>query len=177
MVKAFDDKDDEKAGARGSPFDSKLAGSVRDSAQQIWLAGMGAFAKAQAEGKQVFETLVKEGASLQKKTQGVAGEKMEEVSGRMSSLADEMSSRAGKQWGRFETLFEDGTARAMKRLRVPTASDIQALSDRIDALAAQVAANARSAARAAAARRTGAAKKTATKRATKTSATGKPPSD
>jgi hypothetical protein len=28
------------------PFDSALAGSVKESAQQIWLAGMGAFAKA-----------------------------------------------------------------------------------------------------------------------------------
>ena len=176
MVKEFDDND-EKSAPRSSPFDSKLAGSVRDSAQQIWLAGMGAFAKAQAEGKQVFDTLVKEGTSLQKKTQGVAGEKMDEVSGRMSSLADEMSSRAGKQWGKFETLFEDGTARAMKRLRVPTASDIKALADRIDALSAQVAANARSAARAAASRRTGAAKKTPAKRASKTAATRKPPSD
>ena len=174
MVKEFDDGDDAKAAPRSSPFDSKLAGSVRDSAQQIWLAGMGAFAKAQAEGKQVFDTLVKEGASLQKKTQGAAGDKMEEVSGRMSSLAEDMSSRAGKQWGKFETLFEDGTARAMKRLGVPTAKDIQALADRIDALSAQVAANARSAARAAASRRTGAAKKTAAKRASKTAATRRP---
>ena len=177
MVKEYDDNDDEKTASRSSPFDSKLAGSVRDSAQQIWLAGMGAFAKAQAEGKQVFETLVKEGTSLQKKTQGVAGEKMEEVSGRMSSLAEDMSSRAGKQWGKFETLFEEGAARAMKRLRVPTATDIQALSDRIEALSAQVTANARSAARAAASRRTGAAKKTAAKRTAKTSAARKPPSD
>jgi poly(hydroxyalkanoate) granule-associated protein len=47
---------------------------VKESAKEIWLAGMGAFAKAQAEGRQVFETLVKEGSSLQKKTQGVAEE-------------------------------------------------------------------------------------------------------
>lgn len=178
MATEFDDNDDEtstrKAGPKASPFDSKLAGSVRDSAQQIWLAGMGAFAKAQAEGKQVFDTLVKEGSSLQKKTQGAAGEKLDEVSGRMSSLAEGMSARAGQQWGKFETLFEDGTARAMKRLGVPTGKDIQALGDRIEALSAQVAANARAAARAAAVRKTGAARKTAAKRtsrsASKTSA-------
>jgi hypothetical protein len=51
-------------------MDSQLAASVKDSAQQIWLAGMGAFSKAQEEGGKVFETLVKEGMSLQKKTQG-----------------------------------------------------------------------------------------------------------
>ena len=47
---------------------------VKDSAQQIWLAGMGAFSKAQAEGRQVFEALVKEGTSLQRKTQTAAEE-------------------------------------------------------------------------------------------------------
>ena len=48
-------------------LDSQLASSVKESAQQIWLAGMGAFAKAQAEGKQVFDALVKEGTALQKR--------------------------------------------------------------------------------------------------------------
>ena len=66
-----------------SLFDSALASSVKESAKEIWLAGMGAFAKAQAEGKQVFEALVKEGSSLQKKTQGVAEEKFGEVTSRI----------------------------------------------------------------------------------------------
>jgi poly(hydroxyalkanoate) granule-associated protein len=44
---------------------------AKDSAQQIWLAGMGAFSKAQAEGGKVFEALIQEGMSLQRKTQGI----------------------------------------------------------------------------------------------------------
>ena len=54
---------------------------------------MGAFAKAQAEGKQVFEALVKEGSSLQKKTQGVAEEKFSEVTSKMTSMADDVSAK------------------------------------------------------------------------------------
>ena len=115
-------------------FDSALASSVRDSAQQIWLAGMGAFAKAQAEGKQVFEALVKEGASLQKKTQSVAEEKFDEVTSKMTSMADDATSKAGQQWDKLETIFEDRTARALKKLGVPSSRDVQALMDRIDAL-------------------------------------------
>ena len=57
-------------------LDSHLANSVKDSAQQIWLAGMGAFSKAQEEGGKVFEALVKEGMTLQKKTQGIAEDKI-----------------------------------------------------------------------------------------------------
>ena len=52
-----------------------LSDAVKESAQQIWLAGLGAFSKAQAEGGKVFEALVKEGVNMQRKTQTVAEEK------------------------------------------------------------------------------------------------------
>lgn len=128
-----------RAGAAGL-LDSQIAGAVKDSAQQIWLAGMGAFAKAQAEGGKVFETLVKEGMSLQKKTQGLAEDKISEVTGRMSAMAETVTTRAGQNWDRLETLFEQRTAKALTKLGVPTAKDVDALVKRIDTLSAQVAA-------------------------------------
>jgi len=72
MVKKLKQMAEKKAASAAGMFDSALAGAVKDSAQQIWLAGMGAFSKAQAEGGKVFEALVKEGTSLQRKTQAVA---------------------------------------------------------------------------------------------------------
>ena len=45
-------------------LDGPLSSAVRESAQQIWQAGLGAFAKAQGEGGKVFESLVREGVSL-----------------------------------------------------------------------------------------------------------------
>ena len=110
-----------------SLFDSALASSVKESAKEIWLAGMGAFAKAQAEGKQVFEALVKEGSSLQKKTQGVAEEKFGEVTSKMTSMADEVTAKANQQWDKLETIFEERTAKALQKLGVPTSKDVQAL--------------------------------------------------
>jgi len=118
---------------------SKLAASVKDSAQQIWLAGMGAFAKAQEEGGKVFDTLVKEGMSLQKKTQGLAEDKIAEVTGKMSAMADTVTSKAGQNWDKLEAIFEQRTAKAMSKLGVPTAKDVQALTARVDELAAAVA--------------------------------------
>lgn len=117
---------------------SQLASSVKDSAQQIWLAGMGAFSKAQEEGTKVFEALVKEGLSLQKKTQGIAEEKISEVTGKMSAMADTVSAKAGQNWDKLETLFEARTAKALNKLGVPTAKDVDALVQRVDALAAAV---------------------------------------
>ena len=102
MVKKLKEMAEKKNAAGAGLFDSALAGSVKDSAQQIWLAGMGAFAKAQAEGKQVFEALVKEGDSLQKKTQGVAEEKLSEVTSKMTSMADDVTAKAGQHWDKLE---------------------------------------------------------------------------
>jgi poly(hydroxyalkanoate) granule-associated protein len=115
-----------------------LSQSVRESAQQIWLAGMGAFAKAQAEGGKVFEALVKEGLNLQQRTQAAAEEKLGEVSGRLSAMADTVGARAGQNWDKLETLFENRTAKALARLGVPTAQQLQALEARIDALASEL---------------------------------------
>ena len=120
-------------------MDSHLASSVKDSAQQIWLAGMGAFSKAQEEGGKVFDALVKEGMSLQKKTQGMAEDKISEVTGKMSAMAGTVTAKAGQNWDKLESIFEARTAKAMNKLGVPTAKDVEALVQRVDALAAAVA--------------------------------------
>ena len=46
MVKKLKALSEKKAAGPSGLLDSPLASTVRDSAQQIWLAGMGAFAKA-----------------------------------------------------------------------------------------------------------------------------------
>lgn len=124
----------------GSLLDSRLAQTVKDSAQQIWLAGLGAFAKAQGEGNKVFDTLIKEGLSLHRKTQSAAEEKLGDVAGRMSAMAGQVGSQANAQWDKLESIFEERTARALGRLGVPTARDVAELSARVDALAQAVAA-------------------------------------
>ena len=139
MVKKLKSLSEKKSSGAAGLLDSQIAGAVKDSAQQIWLAGMGAFAKAQAEGGKVFDALVKEGQSLQKKTQGLAEEKIGEVTGRMSAMADTVTARAGQNWDKLEAIFEARTAKAMGKLGVPTAKELAALTKRVDALAAAVA--------------------------------------
>ncbi|WP_305806821.1 phasin family protein, partial [Stenotrophomonas sp. YIM B06876] len=79
MVKKLQkSSDDEKKAS------DQFSSTVKDSAQQIWLAGLGAFAKAQEEGGKVFESLVKEGLSIQRKTQAVAEERISEATSRVA---------------------------------------------------------------------------------------------
>ena len=142
MVKKINKSADKPAGKTSKAEGlnaSALASSVKESAQQIWLAGMGAFSKAQEEGTKVFEALVKEGMTLQKKTQGIAEEKLGEVTGKLSAMADTVTAKTGQNWDKLEAIFEQRTAKALGKLGVPTAKDVAALSARVDALAAAVA--------------------------------------
>ena len=107
--------------------ENQLASTVKESAQQIWLAGLGAFAKAQVEGNKVFDALVREGQSIQSKTRKVADDKIAEVAG-----------KAAGTWDRLETVFEDRVARALGSLGVPTKKDIDKLSKRVAELTAVV---------------------------------------
>jgi poly(hydroxyalkanoate) granule-associated protein len=113
---------------------SPLASSVKDSAQQIWLAGLGAFSKAQEEGGKVFDALVKEGLSIQRKTQSVAEERISEATSKVSSMANDIGSKAAGQWDKLESIFEDRVAKALNKLGVPSANDVDALIARIDEL-------------------------------------------
>ena len=151
-----------------------LSGTVKDSAHQIWLAGLGAFAKAQEEGNKVFEALVKEGLSIQRKTQSVAEERISEATQRVSSMASDIGSRAAGQWDKLESIFEERVAKAMAKLGVPSAKDIDALNARIDALSAQLGKPAAPATKAAPTRKAPAAKRAA-KPAVKRPAAPKPP--
>ncbi|MBX3622150.1 MAG: phasin family protein [Rhizobacter sp.] len=139
MVKKLKQMAEKKNTSAAGLLDSQFAATVKDSAQQIWLAGLGAFSKAQEEGGKVFEALVKEGVTLQKKTQTVAEDKLSEMATRMSGMAGDVTSKAGQHWDKLETIFEERTARALSKLGVPSAKDVAALTRRIDELSAQMA--------------------------------------
>ena len=139
MVKKLKALREKQAAGPAGLLDGPLANTVKDSAQQIWLAGLGAFSKAQAEGGKVFDALVKEGVSLQRKTQTAAEDKITEVTSRMTNMAGGISGKATQHWDKLETIFEERVAKALNRLGVPSAKDVDALMARIDALSANVA--------------------------------------
>jgi poly(hydroxyalkanoate) granule-associated protein len=166
MVKKLKQMADKQSTSTARVFDSAIAGQVKESAQQIWLAGMGAFSRAQAEGTKVFEALVKEGASLQKKTQSAAEDKISEVTSKMSSMAGDVQAKAGQHWDKLETIFEDRTAKALNKLGVPSAKDVDAMMARIDELSAKVAKLSKAAPAKTAAAKSNGVVKPAAKRAT-----------
>ena len=111
---------------------------VLDSSHKIWLAGLGAFSRAQREGAKVFESLVKQGEELQSRTKQAATETAAAARGAAAAKAKEMQEMAGGTWDKLEQVFEDRVAKALSKLGVYTQNDVQRLAARVDDLAAAV---------------------------------------
>lgn len=125
----------EKVAAMASSLaEQPSAKQVMDSAQQIWLAGLGAFAKAKNEGGKVFDTLVKQGEQIEKHTRTVAEATIE-------TAREQASKTIGLASGKFDKLeqvFEDRVHKSLNRLGVLTSKDVAALSGQVAELSEAV---------------------------------------
>ncbi len=116
-----------RKGRAGAMSANQLAATVRGSAQQIWLAGLGAFSTARHEGNKVFEALVREGEAIQSLTQKAAETRLRKAAARAAGTRRMLAQ-----------VLEDSVTRASKRFGVPTRKDVDALAKRVAALGALV---------------------------------------
>lgn len=112
----------------------QMSKSIVDSAQQIWMAGMGAFNRAQGEGSKLFEALVKEGMNIEQHTRKLAGGKVEAVRDAVETRVGVARERATDTWDRLEKVFEERVQRALNRLGVPSSEDLSDLTSRVNSL-------------------------------------------
>ena len=61
-------------------FHRKNSLDFRKYTKQIWLAGLGAFSRAEEEGNKLFDSLVQVGEELESKTTEIADQTVEKVS-------------------------------------------------------------------------------------------------
>jgi len=134
-----------KKKVQAKPAASSVGDAVMDSAREIWLAGLGAFAVAQEggtklieEGNKLFDKLVEEGVKLEKVTRNTAGDKVVDIRGGVESKVENVRQQAQDNWDKLENIFEDRVARVLGRLGVPTADDVNKLSARVQKLSKQV---------------------------------------
>jgi len=57
--------------------------NIRESANRIWLAGLGALSKTQEEGEKLFQSMVKEGEKVEKRAKEMASDRVEEAKGKV----------------------------------------------------------------------------------------------
>ncbi len=128
-----------KTQAGPPPGVARAAGkTIVESAQHIWLAGLGAFAKAQDEGTRLFEALVREGVALEQKTRKLTAGKADEARSAVEAAVGQVRERSQETWDKLEKVFESRVSRALNRLGVPGASELKSLTTRVEELAREV---------------------------------------
>jgi len=106
--------------ARASTADP--AAGLRDSAQKIWLAGLGALERARVDGPRAFESLVEQGRNMGARAVGAADEALK---------AMRQADYSGNHWGKLEQAFEERLTRSLGKLGVLTARDVEDLSRQV----------------------------------------------
>lgn len=112
----------------------QLSRGLAESAQQIWLAGVGAFQRAQHEGSKLFDALVKEGSTFETTTRKIATGGVDAVRDAVEERVGTVRERAVDTWDRLEKVFEERVQRALTRLGVPSREDLVELTTRVDTL-------------------------------------------
>ncbi len=131
-------KDQDNADSKSAEQTRAFGRAMADSAQQIWLAGLGAFAKAQKEGSRFFETLVEEGARTQEKTRAYTQAQFEQAQRKAGPWIETARQRTSEAFNKIEQAFDERIARAAQRMQMPTREDMQRLHERLDELTREV---------------------------------------
>ena len=115
---------------------------IVDAMHQIWLAGMGALSRVQKEGPRAFETLIVDGAEFIGQGRATAEKLLREaIETVQSTVGERMKSsrdQAAETWESLEKIFHGRVQRVLHQAGVPTATEIRALSKRVDHLNASV---------------------------------------
>ncbi|KAF0809887.1 hypothetical protein A167_01427 [Alcanivorax sp. S71-1-4] len=102
---------------------------LRKYTHQIWLAGLGAFAKAEEEGGRFFDALVDTGRDLESKTRDKSESRVEEIKERVRN-------RTGETMEKMEKAFDERLNKALSRLGIPNKREVEALQQRVQELTA-----------------------------------------
>jgi poly(hydroxyalkanoate) granule-associated protein len=111
---------------------------VQESAQNVWLAGLGALTLAEDEGGKFFKALVKRGAALDSKNKKAFSQMVKGVESRVEVMKETVVDATSGTMDKIETGLESGMATVMHTFGVPTRSEIQNLTKKVDALTKSV---------------------------------------
>ena len=114
---------------------------VKAYARKVWLAGLGAYAKAGAEGAGYVKELIKAGEGIEKQGKKLVSEQVDaansQIESQLKGVKSSVSEVKGKvevQFDKIEKAFDGRVASALNRLGIPSKQDVEALSAKLDEL-------------------------------------------
>ena len=117
---------------------NEITKQVNESAREIWLAGLGAYARAQDESGKVFADLVKAGEKLEAAKRKELDSQVKDIRKNIDGRFDNVRKMAAKNVEKLESVFENQVTRVLSRLGVPTADGIQDLTKRVEQLSKEI---------------------------------------
>ena len=119
------------------------AGDVKESVQNVFLAGLGALSLAEEEGSKLFKKLVKKGEKVD--LPGLGGARIQQVRKQLDVAAEDAQDAvktrvsdakyvAGETADKVEDRVSDAVATVMKRIGVPTREEISELTASVERL-------------------------------------------
>ena len=114
--------------------ENQLSNKIKDSARQIWLAGLGAYNKAEEDAGKIFEKLVKEGEEIEHMTRGVVEKRIKVVEDTVEGVKEKANGTIGK----LESVFDQRVSKALKKMGIPTRVEIKELESQIAELKKQL---------------------------------------
>lgn len=121
---------------------ANFTADVKKYAHQIWLAGLGAYAKAGKEGAEYFKTLVSEGEEVEKQGKELINTQIEAASSKVESfkekVQEKVQEKTGGRFAKVEEVFDERVAAALGRMGIPSKKDVDQLSAKLDDLTAAI---------------------------------------
>lgn len=121
---------------------ASVTADMKNYAHQIWLAGLGAYAKAGKEGADYFKKLVSEGEAVEKQGKELVSSQVESATSRVNSkvesIRERFQTRTGSSLSKVEEVFDERVASALGRMGIPSKKDVDQLSAKLDDLTAAI---------------------------------------
>lgn len=102
--------------------------------RDVWLAGLGALATVEEEGTKLFNRLVDRGKEFEEERK----DELESASEKAREQRDEALAQIEEAGEETRTLLTDTISAALERFGVPSRTEFEQLSDKVDALSQQV---------------------------------------
>lgn len=109
----------------------KSALDFRKYTKQIWLAGLGAFSRAEEEGNKLFDNLVKVGEELESKTVEVADQTVTKVTEKTKESVEKTIESVNDTKDKAERLIDQSVNHSLNRIGLVTVKDIKHLESLI----------------------------------------------
>lgn len=149
MTSGYDQKDHRGNTAQGFQAQAEqISRRLGESAQTVWLAGLGALGRVQSEGSKLFDALVREGAAYERTGQRKAVESVDELREEVQAQFEQARDTAVRGWDKLGKAFDERVKGVLRTLDIPGQEELENLRREVESLKAQVRANTAAAKRA-----------------------------